>query len=137
VTKGAEAVRIYRYAAAGIANTGTAYAVFAALLFVGFHFTVATLVGGFAGMVTSYFLNARWVFRYRGRKRFCRFVVLFAAMYVINVAIQIAITTFLGADGYVAGAVGTATTALVGYVGGREWVFVEPPSATKTARSSL
>ncbi len=137
MTKGAEAVRIYRYAAAGIANTGTAYAVFAALLFIGFHFAVATLVGGLAGMVTSYFLNARWVFRYRGRKRYGRFVVLFAAMYVINVAIQKAITTLLGGDGYVAGAVGTAATAVVGYVVGREWVFVEPPSASRTARSSL
>jgi putative flippase GtrA len=135
--KVAEVARIYRYAAAGMLNTLAAYAVFAAILFSGVHYAVATLVGGFAGVVTSYWLSSRWVFGYTGRQRYGRFLMLFAFLYGSNVAIQKTIMTWITADGYLAGAIGTVVTAAVGYFAGREWIFVDEHSANRTARSSL
>ena len=132
-----EPAKIYRYATAGVLNTATAYAVFALLLFVGFHFAAATLVGGLAGMLMSYWLNAKWVFRYRGGQRYGPFVLLFASLYAMNITIQKATMTVWGADGYIAGAIGTAFTAAVGYFVSRGWGFVDTPCATRTTRNSL
>ncbi len=133
----AEATQIYRYAAAGVLNTIVAYAVFATLLSAETHYAVATLVGGFAGMLVSYSLNSKWVFAYSGKQRYKRFVIVFVLLYIGNVSIQKGVMLWIVHNGYVAGAIGVAVTAGVGYLLGRSWVFAEPASVRSTARSSL
>ena len=135
-TKG-EVNRLYRYLAAGVLNTAAAYLVFAILLFLGIHYSVATLVGGIGGAVTAYWLNSRWVFNYAGKRRYGRFLTVFICSYLANVAIQKGLLTTGLVDGYVAGAVGTAAAAMIGYLLARTWVFAGVPSASSTVRSSL
>jgi putative flippase GtrA len=137
VRRNGEITRLYRYLAAGVLNTSTAYLVFSILLFLGTHYAAATLVGGLAGTVTAYRLNSKWVFNYRGKRRYGRFLALFVVSYLVNVAIQKALLTTGLVDGYVAGAVGTVATVVLGYLLARTWVFAEVPRASSTARNSL
>jgi putative flippase GtrA len=114
---------VVRFALAGGINTAVAYVVFASLLFLGVHFTLATLLGGIAGVIVGFQLMSSWVFRVRIRQRFWRFCVLFGLAYMANIGVQAAILSVGLLNGYLAGAVGTAGGALLAYVGNRYWVF--------------
>jgi len=121
-----EAARVFRFGLVGALNTLVAYLVFALLLFAGIHYTIATLAGGVAGMLVGFELMSSWVFRLRDRRRLWRFALLFVTAYGLNVGIQTLLLDHSRLNGYWAGAVATALTAIFSYSANRGWVFSPP-----------
>ena len=120
--------QLIRFGLAGAINTGVAYLVFALLLFMGVHYTIATLLGGVAGLVVGYYTTGGFVFRYRGETRWLRFIGVFIVIYLLNISVQKLLRPYL--DPYLSGAGGALASMLVSFVLNRFLVFrpVERPA---------
>ena len=103
-----------------MANTVTAYAVFAVLLYCRVHYALATLAGGTAGLVLGFRLMGRLVFRGR-HGSFLRYMIVFAITYALNVSIQARLIGHV--NGYAAGAIATSICFLVSFVMNRTFSF--------------
>ena len=112
-----------RFVLGGLFNTLAVYLLFALFIFIGLHYTLATLVAGALGVVVGYFTMSRWVFRSRRRKRFVHFTLLFIAMYFLSIGIQTLILRWVIANEYVAGAVALLVTSAISFLVNRYLVF--------------
>lgn len=61
--------QLIRFGLAGILNTAVAYLAFALLLYLGLHYTLATLIGGTAGLIVGYCTTGGFVFGHSGGNR--------------------------------------------------------------------
>ena len=113
--------QLTRFGLAGAVNTAVAYLVFALLLFLGIHYTLATLLGGITGLVVGYHTTGGFVFRYRGESRWLRFIAAFIVIYLLNIGTQRALRPHL--DPYLSGAIGTLVSVLVSFALNRWFVF--------------
>jgi len=93
------------------------------------HDILANAVGYSLGSVMSYFLNARWTFLYRGPlgASVPAFLMVTAIAYLTNLATVAVAIYVAGINGYVAQALGVGPFALIGYLGSKYFVFVQPP----------
>lgn len=114
-------LQLIRFGLVGALNTAFAYGVFAALLWTGLHFTLATLLGGAIGVVTGFRLHGKFVFKNPGKGRFLHFCGIFILIYALSVGIQ-AIAR-LGMNGYAAGAIASCFTAPISFILNRFLVF--------------
>ena len=112
--------QLFLYGLVGMANTATAYAVFALLLYCRVHYALATFIGGVAGLTLGFRLTGRVVFRQR-QGSFLRYLMVFAVAYALNVAIQYKLSGRI--NGYAAGAVATAACFLLSFLLNRAFSF--------------
>ncbi|GMU46712.1 MAG: hypothetical protein AMXMBFR26_14940 [Porticoccaceae bacterium] len=110
-----------RFGIAGAINTSMAYLVFALLVFLGIHYTVATFLGGIAGLVVGYYTTGGFVFRYRGETRWLRFISVFIVIYLLNISVQKLLRPHL--DPYLSGACGALVSMLMSFMLNRSFVF--------------
>ena len=113
-----------RYVVVGTANTGFAYAVYAAALWVGCAYPLASLIALVAGTCVSFKTQGRLVFRNARNALFGRFVVSLAFVYLSNVAI-IAMFVHLHFGALAAGAAALPFNIAIGYALQRFFVFRE------------
>ena len=114
--------RLVRFFAIGGLNTAFGYGAYAALLFVGFHYAWAALLGTIAGVIFNYFTTGRLVFGDATARSLVRFVLVYGVLYVLNVA-GLALLVGAGIGPYVAGLVLIVPMALVSFALMRRFVF--------------
>lgn len=103
-----------RFLLIGIGNTGFSYGLYAALLFLGLQYQVASLLALLLGIAFSFITQGNVVFRNATRYTFLKFVVAWMLIYVINILI-IGLLMRLSMNAYLAGAVATMPVTLISY----------------------
>jgi putative flippase GtrA len=113
-----------RFIVVGAVNTAFSYSLYAMLVFLGLHYTLANLTALVAGILFSFRTQGAFVFNNTERSRFLRFVVTWAVIYLINIGL-IRGAMVLGFDAYVGGALAIAPTAVLSYLTQKHFVFRE------------
>jgi len=113
----------------GVSNTLVFYAIYLAMLWVGFSFVVAATAGTVVGIVNSYVLNKIFTFR-NGKKPHgkaigekTRFITVYVAQYFINIAVISICVNMLGAPAELAGLPAVGISVVVSYFGHKYWTF--------------
>lgn len=110
-----------RYALVGLVNTLSTFGIFSILVWCGLHYSIATLLGGSVGVLIGFNLHEKFVFSRSGRGRFILFVIIFALMYGLNIAIQSMARTHWNV--YISGAIASFSCTPISYVLNRTFVF--------------
>lgn len=113
--------QLIRFGLAGAFNTVVAYLLFSLLLFLGMHYTFATLLGGLAGWAVGYRTTGNFAFNYHGESRIFAFTGIFILLFFINIGIQRTMQPFV--NPYVGGGVATTVCFLASFTLNRGFVF--------------
>lgn len=114
--------RLIRFFLVGGLNTLFGYGAFASLLFIGFHYAWAALLGTVAGVIFNFFTTGRLVFDRSTSGGLIRFVAVYALVYLLNVAALWAFER-LGINPYVSGLILIVPMACLSYLLMRRFVF--------------
>src|SRR5690606_7438256 len=109
-------IRLLRFLVVGAINTIFSYIVYAILILVGAHFSLATLISTVLGVIFNFFTTGRIVFRNMDNKRFLSFVLVYAFTYLVNILILRWLIDGLAMEKLLAGALVTLPVALLSYV---------------------
>lgn len=114
--------RLIRFFLVGGVNTLFGYGAYALLLFIGFHYAWAALLGTIAGVTFNFFTTGRLVFDRSTSGGWFRFVAVYAVVYLLNVAALWVLERF-GINPYVSGLILIVPMACVSYLLMRRFVF--------------
>jgi putative flippase GtrA len=91
----------------------------------------ANAIGYAAGLTTSFTLNSRWTFGYRGEQlpALVKFLLVAAVAYGMNLLTVLVSINYLGINGYVAQALGIPPYVLTSYLASKYVVFRMQPQA--------
>jgi putative flippase GtrA len=103
-----------RFVLVGIGNTAFSYGVYAALLFIGLEYRVASLLALVLGIAFSFTTQGTVVFRNATCVTLVKFVVAWVVLYLFNISL-IALLMHSSLSAYLAGAVATVPVTLVSY----------------------
>jgi putative flippase GtrA len=89
----------------------------------------ANAIGYAAGLTTSFTLNSRWTFAYRGRRlpALIKFLLVAAVAYGMNLLTVLILIHHAGMNGYIAQALGIPPYTLTTYLASKFIVFRLPP----------
>lgn len=107
--------RIIRYALVGVFNTAFGYLVYAAMIYCGLQYALASLISLLASLLVGYFATGRLVFGNSSLARMPHYFAAYGATYLLNVS---AITLFVraGLNDYLAGLAAVPPTAIASYL---------------------
>lgn len=115
-----------KFVVVGIANTLVGLlAIYLSKWALGFSDVLANISGYIIGLAVSFLLNRGWTFRHLGAvlPTLSRFLAIFAAAYLLNLAtVLIAIYSF-GVNAYLAQTIGIVPYAAFFYLGSRYFAF--------------
>jgi putative flippase GtrA/SAM-dependent methyltransferase len=126
-SKAVDVAQFARFVMVGVVNTGFAYAVYAALLYAGLGYAVANLIALIVGILFSFKTQGLLVFGSAGNRGLIRFVIVWAAIYFLNIFI-IGRFIALGLNPYVAGALALPFATLFSYISQKFFVFRPSPA---------
>ncbi len=112
------------YIIMGGLNTLGAYALFALLILVGFHYTLATLLPGIISIYLGYVVNKSIVFKAKDAHKFALlyYYLFYFIVYLLNIGIQAALYSLHSSNSYLNGAIAMAITTIFSFVINK-WVF--------------
>jgi putative flippase GtrA len=113
--------RFARFVVVGALNTALSYAVFALLIWLGLHFTLATLASSVVGVLVGFQLHGAFVFDHPGDGKFWRFMLISILVLGCNVISQALLHPYV--NDYVAGALAACITIPVSFGLNRAFVF--------------
>ncbi len=111
-----------RYLLVGAINTAFGYSVFALLIFIGWHYSIALFFATVAGILFNFKTFGTFVFRKHDWRLIGKFVAVYGILYVVNVSFVFILLFFLG-NVYVANALATIFIAGLGYFLNRRFVY--------------
>lgn len=111
-----------RYIAVGILNTAFGFGAYSALIFIGLHYAVASLLGTILGILFNFFTTGRIVFRNSDNSRLLLFIMVYGIVYGFNIA-GLSIMDLLHVNMYFAGLVMIPPAAILAYILNRRFVF--------------
>jgi putative flippase GtrA len=119
---------LLRYIVIGSFNTVIGYGIYCLMLAVGMNFAGASLVSLIFGIMLSFLTLGRYVFLSQLEGRFAKFILVWAILYIFNVATISAIIHF-GADAYIAGLIAAVPTLGTAFLLQRFYVFNDTGSS--------
>ncbi|MEO8026051.1 MAG: GtrA family protein [Bryobacteraceae bacterium] len=114
--------RFVRFVVVGGANTALAYAIYAALVYLGVHYSLANLVSLVIGIVVSFKTQGTLVFGNSDNGRFWRFLACWGLIYFFTIAF-IGFMLTLGFNEYESFAMAIAPVTILSYLTQRFIVF--------------
>tara|TARA_R110001606_G_scaffold396457_2_gene570612 strand:- start:1103 stop:1489 length:387 start_codon:yes stop_codon:yes gene_type:complete len=120
---------LLRYVAIGSFNTAFGYGIYCLMLAMGLNFAAASLVSLIFGIILSFVTLGRYVFLTQLEGRFAKFLLVWAVLYLFNIAIIAAIMRF-NADAYLAGLIAAIPTLGAAFLLQRFYVFNDTGSST-------
>lgn len=109
-------VRFIRFLFVGALNTLFGYVIYALLVLIGLHYSLATLISTILGIIFNFFTTGRIVFKNRDNKLIIAFVLVYAFTYGVNVLLLRWLIDGLGVNKLVAGAIVTLPVAVLSYL---------------------
>lgn len=116
-----------RFVVVGIVNTGFSYGAYAALIYAGLGYAAANLIALLLGILFSFNTQGRLVFKGSGKRRLPRFVIVWAAIYVLNIFL-IGRFIALGFNPYVSGALALPVNTFLSFIAQKYFVFRDSPA---------
>ena len=113
---------LLRYVMVGAFNTAFSYGAYCGLLYAGLHYPLASLGALILGVLLSFVTLGRYVFVSQLRGRFHKFLLVWAALYLLNIG-TIRLLLAFGLDAYVAGLVAAVPTISLAFLLQRNYVF--------------
>lgn len=126
-------IRLLRFFVVGAINTLFSYLVYALLILLGMHYSLATLISTVLGVIFNFFTTGRIVFRSMDNKRFIMFVLVYAFTYFVNILLLSWLVDGASMDELLAGALVTLPVALLSYSLNSKLTFRERPSSNPEA----
>ena len=114
--------RLVRFLLTGALNTAFGYCCFAALIFIGLHYTLAVLLGTIIGVLFNFFTTGKLVFDMTDHHRLPRFFAVYAILYILNV-LWLKLMVMLNVDLYLGGAIAILPMAGLSYFLNSRLVF--------------
>ncbi len=114
--------RFVRFLIAGGINTIFGYCVFAALIFLRFHYAVAVLLSTVMGVLFNFKTTGKLVFGNSDNRLIFKFVSVYAVLYLINTGF-LKVFNFYRVNMYLSGAVLLLPMALLSFFMLRSFVF--------------
>lgn len=114
--------QLIRFILAGGVNTIFGYAVFASLIKLGLHYTLAIFLGTCLGILFNFHTFGHFVFRQLHYKRIPKSIISYGIIYVLNV-LTVKSLLLCQFNIYVAGAISTVLMAFFSYLFNKRWVF--------------
>lgn len=116
-------MRVARFILVGALNTGFSFALYALLLWLGLHYTLANFTAMCCGTIFSFVTQGRLVFDNPDPRRYGRFVAAWVATWIFNIALIEAFVELGGLDAYTAGAVALVPVVALSYLIQKHLVF--------------
>jgi len=114
--------KFIRFLIVGGINTAFGYGIFALLIFLKFHYAVATLLATILGVLFNFKTTGRLVFESKDNRLIFKFIGVYAIIYAIN-TVSLGVFDFLKVNMYLAGAVLVLPMAMVAFVLNKSLVF--------------
>ena len=115
-------LQIIKFLLIGTINTVLGYCVFALLVWLGFHFSVANLMGLIFGVFVGYLGNAKLVFDNLTKIGLIKYLFLWVFLYVLHTGI-IAVFVYNGVNVYLSGIFALFLIVPVSYLLQKNYVF--------------
>lgn len=103
-------------------NTAFGYGVYALFIWLGIHFSLATLLSTIAGVLFNFKTYGIIVFRNKSNRLIFRFILVYVILYLCNVG-AIAILKYFGLSSYMAGLILLIPIGLLGYFLNKKFVY--------------
>ncbi|MBR0078741.1 MAG: GtrA family protein [Bacteroidales bacterium] len=103
-------------------NTAFGYGLFAFFIWIGLHYTLATLLGTIIGVLFNFKTYGLIVFKNKNNKLIFRFIVVYVLLYICNIG-GIALLKYFGCSSYLAGLIVAAPVGLLGYLLNKKFVY--------------
>lgn len=103
-------------------NTAFGYGVYALFIWLGVHFSLATLLSTILGILFNFKTYGVIVFRNKNNQLILRFILVYGFLYLCNVA-SIAILKQMGLTSYLAGFIMLIPIGLLGYFFNKRFVY--------------
>ena len=113
-----------RFIIVGLFNSLFGYSIFALLLFIGIHYTIATLTATILGVLFNFKTVGKFVFNNEKNSLIVKFILVYAVAYLINIAC-LKVFSMLSIDLYLAGFLMLAPMALLTFVMNKRFVFAK------------
>lgn len=81
---GDSSIRFIKFLGVGVINTLFGYGIFALFLFLGLHFSLASLIGTILAVIFNFFTTGRIVFNNKNNLLIWKFILVYAILYLIN-----------------------------------------------------
>ena len=111
-----------RFVLVAILNTLFGYGVYSLLVFVGLHYSVATLGSTILGVLFNFKTYGVLVFKNTNNSLIFRFVLVYCVVYLCNIG-GISLFKAIGLSSYVAGAIMVVPVGLLGFVLNKMFVY--------------
>ena len=119
-----QSILLYKYLLIGGFNTVFGYCVFAFLLFIGIHYSLAVLGATILGVLFNFQTYGRFVFKNHSWSLLGRFVFVYTTIYLVNITLLLAFD-LLVSNLYISGAMTTPIIAYLGYILNRRYVWIK------------
>lgn len=117
-------IRFVRFLFVGGLNTLFSYVIYAILILLNVHYTLATLISTILGIIFNFFSTGSIVFRNRKLSLMLRFFLVYGFTYLVNILLLSFFET-KQVDMLIAGAIVTLPVALLSYFLNAKLVFRE------------
>ena len=114
--------KFVKFILVGILNTIFGYCIFATLLFIGFHYTLAVILGTILGIIFNFKTTGLLVFNSTNNLIIFKFVLVYATICLLNIVL-LTIAKYLNINLYLAGFVLTGIMAVMSFLLNKYWVF--------------
>jgi putative flippase GtrA len=115
-------IEIYKYFFIGGINTVFGYGVFAFLLFLDFHYSVAVLVATISGVVFNFQTYGKFVFQNHSQHLIVKFILVYIVIYTVNVSLLSLVDIFTD-NLYLSGVIVILPVSYLGYILNKRFVW--------------
>lgn len=113
-----------RFLFIGGLNTAFGYSIYAILIYLHLHYSLAALMATILGVLFNFKTTGRLVFKSKNNRLLFKFIGVYAIIYVINIA-SLKVFNFYRVDMYLAGAVLLLPIAVIAFILNKNFVFKE------------
>lgn len=113
-----------RFLFIGGLNTAFGYSIYAILIYLNIHYSLASLMATIFGVLFNFKTTGRLVFKSRNNRLLFKFICVYVIIYAINIAALKVFNAF-NVDMYLAGAAMLLPMAVIAFILNRNFVFKE------------
>ena len=113
---------LIRFGLVALLNTAFGYAIYALFIWLGLHYTLATLLSTIIGVLFNFKTYGVLVFKNKSNKLIFKFILVYIFLYLCNIG-GIAALKLCGLSSYIAGLVMIVPIGLLGYLLNKKLVY--------------
>ena len=122
--KGESGLRFIKFLGVGVINTLFGYGIFALFLFLGLHYSLASLLGTILGVLFNFFTTGRIVFNNRNNLLIWKFISVYVVIYLISL-LFLSIINYYNGNLYIWGFLLLGPMAVIAFLLNHLFVFNE------------